>query len=104
MATPIEILKFKLQERQNPFFEDEELAMLLEENDSNVNKAAWKGCLLKSATESKIKVGPIEITNVENTYWQDLAEEYHQVYLEEKALEDGSNLSTSRYINRMRRM
>lgn len=41
-------LKFNLRENQVPYFEDEELIILLEQNNGDVNKASYEGLILKS--------------------------------------------------------
>ena len=71
--TSLETLKINLNESQYPVFSDEELENLLAVNDNNVLKASWKGCLMKANTNSKIKVGPIEIENADPDYWTNLA-------------------------------
>ncbi|NFO57723.1 hypothetical protein FDB39_12650 [Clostridium botulinum] len=99
--TPLEILKINLNESQYPVFNDEELENLLTVNDNNVLKASWRGCLMKANTDSKIKVGPIEIENADPDYWNNLANIYQADYLQEQA-----NLTpnkTTRYKTSMRR-
>ena len=69
-------------------------------NDNNVLKASWRGCLMKANTDSKIKVGPIEIENADPDYWNQLAETYKADYLEEQAK---LNPTISGYKTSMRR-
>lgn len=83
--TPLEVLKINLNESQYPVFDDEELENLLAVNDNNVLKASWRGCLMKANTDSKIKVGPIEIENADPDYWNNLATIYQADYLAEQA-------------------
>lgn len=83
--TPLEVLKINLNESQYPVFEDEELENLLAVNGNNVLKASWRGCLMKANTDSKIKVGPIEIENADPDYWNNLATIYQADYLVEQA-------------------
>ena len=83
ILTPLDTLKINLNESQYPVFSDEELENLLAVNDNNVLKASWRGCLMKANTDSKIKVGPIEIENADPDYWNNLAAMYHDEYLEE---------------------
>lgn len=83
--TALELLKINLNESQYPVFSDAELENLLVANDNNVNKASWRGCLMKANTDSKIKVGPIEIENADPDYWNNLASIYQADYLEEQA-------------------
>ncbi|HBJ2623605.1 TPA: hypothetical protein LA827_003408 [Clostridium botulinum] len=83
--TPLETLKINLNESQYPVFSDEELNNLLAVNDNNILKASWRGCLMKSNTDKKIKVGPIEIENADPNYWNNLAAIYQADYLQEQA-------------------
>lgn len=84
ILTPLDTLKINLNESQYPVFSDEELENLLAVNDNNVLKASWRGCLMKANTDSKIKVGPIEIENADPDYWNNLATMYQDEYLEEQ--------------------
>lgn len=84
MSAPLELLKFNVQEREYPYFEDEELEMLLISNDNNVLKASWKGCLLKASTDDQIKVGPVETKSTNSSYWLNLAETYKEEYIKEQ--------------------
>lgn len=84
ILTPLDTLKINLNESQYPIFSDEELKNLLAVNDNNVLKASWRGCLMKANTDSKIKVGPIEIENADSDYWNNLAAMYQADYLEEQ--------------------
>lgn len=83
MATPLEVLKFNLQERQYPYFEDTELQLLLENNENNILKASWKGCLLKATADDGANIGPIK-TESNREYWLGIAEQYKIDY--EKSL------------------
>ena len=85
ILTPLDTLKINLNESQYPVFSDEELQRLLEVKDNNVLKASWRGCLMKANTDSKIKVGPIEIENADPDYWMNLATMYQNDYLAEQA-------------------
>lgn len=84
ILTPLDTLKINLNESQYPVFSNEELKNLLAVNDNNVLKASWRGCLMKANTDSKIKVGPIEIENADPDYWNNLAAMYQADYLEEQ--------------------
>lgn len=44
----IDLLKFNLQERRFPFFEDEELNNLLLKNNGDVDAASYEGLILKA--------------------------------------------------------
>lgn len=74
-ATSIEILKFNLQEREYPYFEDNELQLLLETNDNDINKASYRGCLLKAAADDKLEVAGVKLES-NRAYWLTLAETF----------------------------
>lgn len=46
----LEQLKFNLREKQIPYFEEEELQLLLDNNNGDVNKASYQGLILKAET------------------------------------------------------
>lgn len=75
MATPLEILKFNLQERQYPYFSDAELEMLLDNNDSDVKKASYQGCIMKAQADDGVNIGPLK-TESNREYWLSLAESF----------------------------
>lgn len=75
MSTPIEVLKFNLQERQYPYFTDVELNVLLEISDNDINKASYKGCLMKANADDSITLGPLK-TGSNREYWISLAESF----------------------------
>lgn len=62
----IELLKFHLQEKQFPYFSDEDLQLLLEEYP-DINEAIYEGCLIKAQDDS-VKLGPINTPSNEQ-YW-----------------------------------
>ncbi|MGL5712426.1 MAG: hypothetical protein ACRCXT_20920 [Paraclostridium sp.] len=99
MATPINMLKFNLQERQYDYFEDEELELLLESNDKNVLKASWKGCILKATADDASNIGPIK-TSSNRDYWLGLAEQYKADY--ERSLK--GNIFSTGYKTSMNRV
>ncbi|MBU3208526.1 hypothetical protein KPL28_02615 [Clostridium algidicarnis] len=79
MSTSLEILKFNLQEKEYPYFEDDDLNLLLESNDNNINKASYKGCLLKASADDKLEVAGVKLSS-NRQYWLGLAEEYKKAY------------------------
>lgn len=79
MANSVELLKFNLQERKYPYFEDDELDLLLQNNDNQILKASWKGCILKANADDETSIGPIK-TSSNREYWLDLAEQYKREY------------------------
>lgn len=83
--TPLENLKLNLQEAEYPYFLDPDLENLLLANGNSVSKASWRGCLLKAASDDKIKVGAIEIKSSNSDYWNNLANIYKADYLAEQA-------------------
>lgn len=74
-ATPLEILKFNLQEREYPYFQDSELQLLLDINASDVTKASYKGCLLKAVADDAMTVSVIKMES-NRVYWLSLAEAF----------------------------
>jgi hypothetical protein len=74
-ATPLELLKFNLQERTYPYFQDDELQMLLDSNDNRLSKASYKGCLLKAEAADKMEISGIKL-NSNREYWLTLAQQY----------------------------
>ena len=99
--TPLENLKLNLQESEYPYFEDVDLENLLLINDNNVNKASWRGCILKAACDDKIKVGAIEVKSSNSDYWNNLASIYKADYLAEQAILNPT--VTTGYATSMRR-
>lgn len=77
MLAPLELIKFNLQEREYPYFEDKELGMLLESNDNDVKKASYQGCLLKAAADDKLEVSGVKL-NSNREYWLTLAETFRE--------------------------
>ena len=75
MGTPLETLKFNLQERQFPYFSEDELSMLLENNGEDIQKASYQGCIMKAQADDGINIGPIK-TESNREYWLTLAESF----------------------------
>lgn len=75
MAEPIEVLKFNLQERQFPYFSDTELQMLLDNNEEDIKKASYQGCIMKAQADDGINLGPLK-TESNRDYWLTLAESF----------------------------
>lgn len=46
----LEQLKFNLREKQVPYFEEEELQVLLEKNNGDVESASYDGLIIKAET------------------------------------------------------
>lgn len=77
MSAPLELLKFNIQEREYPYFEDSELEILLESNDNDVKKASYQGCLLKAAADDKLEVSGVKLSS-NREYWLTLAETFRE--------------------------
>lgn len=77
MPTLIEILKFNLQEKEYPYFDDADLQMLLDINEGNILKASHKGCILKAAADDKLTVSGVSLES-NREYWLTLARHFEQ--------------------------
>ena len=73
--TPLEILKFNLQEKEYPYFDDDDLQLLLDKNDGNVQAASYEGCLKKAAADDKLEISGIKLSS-NREYWLTLAETF----------------------------
>lgn len=95
--TPIQQLKFNLQETQFPYFSDEDLNTLLEMYP-NINRASYEGCLIKSSNDS-VSLGPINTPNNEQ-YWLRRANHFKSLWIrderEEQRKSQGGGLSWKR--------
>lgn len=88
VRTPLEILKFNLQEKQYPYFEDKELELLLEINNNDVEKASYKGCVFKAIADDGIEVAGIKLQS-NRVYWLTLAEHFKE---EQKILKNQTSM------------
>jgi hypothetical protein len=74
----LEKLKFNLQEKTFPYFDDTELLHLLEKHTVNssvdINAASYEGCLIKAQNDS-LKLKNMDIPSNEK-YWLRLARRY----------------------------
>lgn len=95
--TPIQQLKFNLQETQFPYFSDEDLNTLLEMYP-NINRASYEGCLIKSSNDS-VSLGPINTPNNEQ-YWLRRANHFKSLWIRDERAEQrtsqGGGLSWKR--------
>lgn len=96
MTTPLELLKFNLQEKQYPYFDDVDLITLLESNDNNLLKASWKGCLLKANADDGVSLSSLKVDS-NRDYWLGLAKQYEIEY------KSSPEYKNSGYKNFMRR-
>ena len=71
----IQELKLILREDISPFFTDEELCYYLNNNDKDVNKAAYECLLVKAEDDSISLPGGLTLANNRN-YWLSLAKKY----------------------------
>lgn len=78
MATNVEMLKFNLQEREYPYFSDEELNLLLETNDNDIKKASYQGCIMKANADDKLEVAGIKLES-NRQYWLTLSQQFKAV-------------------------
>lgn len=101
MATLLEILKFNLQEREYPYFEDSDLGLLLETNDNDVKKASYKGCLLKAAADDELEISGVKLSS-NREYWLTLAKSFQADIATDLAIK--TEASNSGYKTSMRRV
>lgn len=73
----IKELKFNLQEKEYPYFDDEEIELLLNQYNGDVNKASYKGCILKAAADDKLEVAGVKLSS-NREYWLTLAKEFEE--------------------------
>ena len=74
MMDKLEQLKFNLREKQCPYFDNEELSALLEQNNNDVDKASYEGLLLK-AEVTGLSVSGLT-TKDSSSYFKMLASHY----------------------------
>lgn len=86
--TPLQRLKFNLQETQFPYFSDEDLNTLLEMYP-NLNQASYEGCLIKSSNDS-VSLGPINTPNNEQ-YWIRRANHFKALWTKDQRDEQRKN-------------
>lgn len=75
MDAPLKVLKFNLQEKQYPYFSDEDLQLLLDNNDSDIRKASYQGCLMKAQADDGIDIRVLK-TESNREYWLTLAQSF----------------------------
>ncbi len=73
--TNLEILKFNLQEKQYPYFEDADLQSLLDISNDDVSKATYKGCLMKANADDALTLSGITLSS-NREYWLTLANDF----------------------------
>lgn len=75
MASDLEILKFNLQEKEYPYFDDEDLQLLLDKNNGDIQAASYEGCLKKAAADDKLEISGIKLTS-NREYWLTLVKQF----------------------------
>lgn len=75
MASDLEILKFNLQEKEYPYFDDEDLRLLLDKNNGDIQAASYEGCLKKAAADDKLEISGIKLSS-NREYWLTLAKQF----------------------------
>ena len=69
-----EQLRFNLREKQSPYFDDDEIHLLLDKNNNDVNKASYEGLILK-AEVTGLSVSGLT-TKDSSSYFKMLASNY----------------------------
>lgn len=69
-----EQLRFNLREKQCPYFDDDEIQLLLDKNNNDVNKASYEGLILK-AEVTGLSVSGLT-TKDSSSYFKMLASKY----------------------------
>lgn len=69
-----EQLRFNLREKQCPYFDDDEIQLLLDKNNNDVNKASYEGLILK-AEVTGLSVSGLT-TKDSSSYFKMLASNY----------------------------
>lgn len=77
MDVLIDKLKFNLREESSPFFDEQELMYLLEDNRYDIRKATYQGLVIKSEDDSIALPGGLQVPSNRN-YWLGLAKKYRQ--------------------------
>lgn len=75
MASDLEILKFNLQEKEYPYFDDEDLRLLLDKSNGDIQAASYEGCLKKAAADDKLEISGIKLSS-NREYWLTLAKQF----------------------------
>jgi hypothetical protein len=75
MASDLNILKFNLQEKEYPYFDDEDLQLLLDKNNGDVQAASYEGCMKKAVADDSLTLSDIKLTS-NREYWLSLAKQF----------------------------
>lgn len=82
--TPLEQLKFNLQEKQYPYFDDEDLQNLLDIY-GDVLLASYYGCMMKAQANDEITLTGVLSTKSNQEYWWQIADVFYSSYLSKKS-------------------
>ena len=74
-VTPLDILKFNLQEKEYPYFDDEDLQLLLDKNGGDVQAASYEGCMKKAVADDALTLSGITLKS-NREYWLTLAQQF----------------------------
>lgn len=75
MAGDLDILKFNLQEKEYPYFDDEDLQLLIDKNDGDMQAASYEGCMKKAVADDSLTLSDIKLTS-NREYWLSLAKQF----------------------------
>ncbi|MEY7998609.1 hypothetical protein AB8U03_00085 [Clostridium sp. Mt-5] len=75
MASNLDILKFNLQEKGYPYFDDEDLQLLLDKNNGDIQKASYEGCMKKAVADDSLTLSDIKLSS-NREYWLTLAKQF----------------------------
>ncbi len=63
MTSDLEILKFNLQEKEYPYFDDEDLQLLLDKNGGDIQVACYEGCMKKAVADDSLTLSDIKLSS-----------------------------------------
>jgi hypothetical protein len=78
MANDLDILKFNLQEKEYPYFDDEDLQLLLDKNNGDIQAASYEGCMKKAVADDALTLSSITLKS-NREYWLGLAKQFKPV-------------------------
>ncbi|MBV4417303.1 hypothetical protein KM792_11420 [Clostridium tyrobutyricum] len=75
MTSDLDILKFNLQEKEYPYFDDEDLQLLLDKNNGDLQAASYEGCMKKAVADDSLTLSDIKLSS-NREYWLSLAKQF----------------------------
>jgi hypothetical protein len=75
MASDLDILKFNIQEKEYPYFDDEDLQLLLDKNNGDIQAASYEGCMKKAVADDSLTLSDIKLSS-NREYWLSLAKQF----------------------------